>query len=259
MTQSETFRAVVVDDEPLARQRLRKLLRADPEIEMVSECADGPEAIVAITEHAPDLVFLDVQMPEIDGFDVLRAIRPSRMPLVVFVTAHDRYALKAFDVHALDYLLKPFDRARFKAALERAKQRLRGDRRAEAGRQTLALLEALRSGAIHLDRLVIRTGGRVILLRVEEIDWIAAETKYVRIHAGKDSHLLRQAIGALEPRLDPRRFVRIHRSTIVNLDRVKVLEPWFHGDYQVVLRDGTRLTLSRGCRRKLAQLLRSSI
>jgi len=248
-----------VDDEPLARQRLRKLLKGDPEIDLVAECANGPDAIIAISEHAPDLVFLDVQMPEVDGFDVLQAIRPPRMPLVVFVTAHDRYALKAFDVHALDYLLKPFDRARFKAALERAKQRLRGDRRAEAGRQILALLEALRSSGTYLDRIVIRAGGRVILLRVEEIDWIEAETKYVHVHAGKNSYLFRQAIGALELRLDPRHFFRIHRSTIVNLDRVRVLEPWFHGDYHVVLRDGTQLTLSRGCRRKLAELLRSPI
>ena len=259
MNADEAIRAVVVDDEPLARQRLRKLLKGDPEIELVAECADGAEAITAICRHAPDLVFLDVQMPEVDGFEVLRSVGPARMPLVVFVTAYDRYALRAFDVHALDYLLKPFDRERFAAALERAKQRLRGERRAEAGRKTLALLASLRPDAAPLERLVIRSGGRVFLLRVGEIDWFEAEAKYVRVHAGKASHLFRQAIGALEPRLDPRRFARIHRSTIVNLDRVKLLEPTFHGDYCVVLHDGTRLTLSRGCRTKLAELLRFPI
>src|SRR5262249_32608449 len=157
------------------------------------------------------------------GFEVLRSLGSARMPLVVFVTAHDRYALKAFDVHALDYLLKPFDRARFAQALERAKRHLQDGRRAEAGRKTLELLDSLRPDSAPLERLVIRSDGRVLLLKVEEIDWFEAEAKYVRVHAGKASHLFRQAIGELETRLDPKRFIRIHRSTIVNLDRVRIL------------------------------------
>jgi two-component system LytT family response regulator len=254
MSRNGTIRTIVVDDEPLARQRLRKLLKGHPDIDLIAECANGPEAIAAISEHAPDLLFLDVEMPEVDGFEVLRAVSPGALPLVVFVTAHQQYAVKAFDVRALDYLLKPFDRERFETAIGRAKQRLRDDVLSEATRQVRALLDEVpsRSG---WERIVVRSAGRVLLLPIREIDWVEAEAKYVRVHAGADAYLVRQAIGTLARRLDSRQFVRIHRSTIVNLERVKMLEPWFHGDYRVVLHDGTRLTLSRGCRKNLASLL----
>jgi two-component system LytT family response regulator len=256
LSEARKIRALVVDDEPLARRRIRKLLAHDHEIETVGECADGYEAIAAINSRAPDLVFLDVQMPELDGFDVLSRLSVAQLPLVVFVTAYDQYALRAFEVSAVDYLLKPFDRARFDTALRRAKARLASERGSELTERTLALLEELRARASHLERLMIKSGGRAFFLKTEEIDWIEAEGKYVRLHAGRESYLLREAIGSLEAQLDPKKFLRIHRSSIVNIDRVRELQPWFHQDYRVILRDGTELILSRSCRKKLAELLK---
>jgi len=256
MTEGRRIRALVVDDEPLARRRLRRLLERDPEIETVSDCGDGHAAVAAIAEHAPDLVFLDVQMPEVDGFAVLERLPAGRTPLVVFVTAYDQYALRAFEVSAVDYLLKPFDRRRFEKALQRAKARLAAEAGEGLGQRTLALLEELRARSSHLDRLVVKAGGRAFFLKTDEIDWIEAEGKYVRLHVGRESHLLREPIGTLEAQLDPRRFLRIHRSTIVNIDRIRELQPWFHNEYRVLLRDGTELMLSRGCRKKLAELLK---
>jgi two-component system LytT family response regulator len=256
MMEGRRIRALVVDDEPLARRRMRLLLERDPEVDLVGECGDGQAAVAAIAEHAPDLIFLDVQMPEIDGFAVLQRLPVDRTPLVIFVTAHDQYALRAFDVAAVDYLLKPFDRRRFDQALQRAKARLATDAGDGLGRRTLALLEELRARASHLDRLVIKAGGRAFFLKTDEIDWVEAEGKYVRLHVGRESHLLREPIGTLEAQLDPRRFLRIHRSTIVNIDRIRELQPWFHNEVRVILRDGTELMLSRGCRKKLSELLK---
>ena len=249
------IRALVVDDEPLARRRLRRLLERDPEVDLVGECGDGPAAAAAIGEQAPDLVFLDIQMPEVDGFAVLQQVPADRTPLIIFVTAHDQYALRAFEVAAVDYLLKPFDRRRFAQALQRAKARL-GEPGDGLGQRTLALLEELRARASHLDRLVIKAGGRAFFLKTDEIDWVEAEGKYVRLHVGRESHLLREPIGTLEAQLDPRRFLRIHRSTIVNIDRIRELQPWFHNEVRVILRDGTELMLSRGCRKKLSEVLK---
>jgi two-component system LytT family response regulator len=256
VSEGRRIRALVVDDEPLARRRIRQLLAHDHEIETVGECADGFEAIAAINSHAPDLVFLDVQMPELDGFDVLARLDRARLPLVVFVTAYDSYALRAFEVSAVDYLLKPFDRRRFAAALARVKSRLARERGTELTARTLALLEELRARESHVERLMIKAGGRAFFLKTDEIDWIEAEGKYVRLHAARESYLLREPIGSLEAQLDPRKFLRIHRSSIVNIDRVRELQPWFHQDYRVILRDGTELTLSRSCRKKLAELLK---
>jgi len=232
------LRALVVDDEPLARERLRDLLVADAEVEVVGLCADGVEAVAAIRSLAPDLVFLDVQMPESGGFDVVAEVGVERMPVFVFVTAYDDYALRAFEAHALDYLLKPFDEARFRGALARAKAHVRATR---GSRPRL------------LDRLIVKTGGRYVFVKAEEIDWVEAQGNYVRLHVGEASYLLRDSIGKLEVRLDPDRFLRIHRSTIVNLDRVREITPLFHGEYAVVLADGTRLTLSRGYRDRLSR------
>jgi two-component system LytT family response regulator len=256
MSEGRRIRALVVDDEPLARRRIMKLLAHDAEVETIGECADGYEAIAAINSHAPDLVFLDVQMPELDGFDVLARLDDAHLPLVVFVTAYDSYALRAFEVSAVDYLLKPFDRRRFDTALARAKSRLSTGRDTELTERTLALLEELRARTSHLERLMIKSGGRAFFLKTDEIDWIEAEGKYVRLHSGRESYLLREAIGSLEAQLDPKKFLRIHRSTIVNIDRVRELQPWFHQDYRVILRDGTELILSRSCRKKLAELLK---
>ncbi|MEK6286193.1 MAG: LytTR family DNA-binding domain-containing protein [Acidobacteriota bacterium] len=259
MTAGRRIRVLIVDDEPLARRKIRRMLAHDPEVEILADSANGREAIAAIGAQNPDLVFLDVQMPEIDGFDVLESIAEPQIPLVIFVTAYDQYALRAFEVSAVDYLVKPFDRTRFEKALQRAKSRLASERGDNLNRQTLALLAELKAKPSHIERLVIKAGGRAFFLKTEEIDWIEAEGKYVRLHAGKESYLLREAIGSMEGQLDPKKFPRIHRSTIVNIERVRELQPWFHNEYRVILKDGTELMLSRSCRKKLGELLGSAL
>jgi two-component system, LytTR family, response regulator len=249
------IRALIADDEPLARERIRLLLERDPEMVLVGEVGDGVEALAAIRARAPDLVFLDVQMPEKGGFDVVEELDPAALPAIVFVTAYDQHAIRAFEVSALDYLLKPFDEDRFARTLARAKAQLRGGD--DLQRRTLALVEELRAGRpAHLDRLMIRSGGRLFFLRTDEIDWIEADGNYVRLHAGGASHQLRETITRLETQLDPARFLRIHRSTIVNLDRVREIQPLFHGEHRVLLQDGTELTMSRGYRDRLSRFER---
>jgi two-component system, LytTR family, response regulator len=248
------IRTLIVDDEPAARDGMRHLLAADPEIVLAGECSNGREAAAAIRDTAPDLVFLDVQMPGLDGFGVLREVGVDRAPAVVFVTAFDQYALRAFDVNALDYLLKPFTDDRFRQSLERAKQLVRQGRLGDLSRKLAALLdhdEPAPARPRYLDRLVVKSGGKVTLLPVGEIEWIDAEGDYVRIHVGKTWHLLRETMKNLEDQLDSARFVRIHRSTIVNLEKVKELQPFFRGEYVVVLHNGTTLKLSRGYRDNL--------
>ncbi len=249
---SYRIRALIVDDEPLARERIRTLLRKEPDIEVAGECGDGGRAVTAIEKERPDLVFLDVQMPEAGGFEVLEAVGAERMPAVIFVTAYDKYALRAFEVHALDYLLKPFDRQRFREALERARAHIRRAQAGELHQRLLALLGDVRP-VTRRERLVVREGGRIFFLRAEEIDWVEAAGNYVRLHAGKRAHLLRETLAGLEEQLDPARFARVHRSAIVNLDRVRALEPGPHGDAALLLRDGTRLTLSRTCRARFEE------
>lgn len=249
-----TIRAVVVDDEPLARERIRTLLADEPDVEVVDECRDGVEAVEAIEEHDPDLVFLDVQMPEVDGFEVLEAVGIERAPVVVFVTAHDEYAIRAFDVHALDYLLKPFDGERFRRALDRARAELAGEPALDRDRLS-GLIESLRDERGHLERIAVKTTSRVVFLSVDEIDWIGAAGNYVELHVGEQIHLLRDSLKAMEGKLDPATFVRVHRSHIVNLDRVRTMEPWFHGEYVLVLEDGTELRASRTYSDRLRKLL----
>jgi two-component system LytT family response regulator len=254
------IRALIVDDEPLAREKLRSLLATEHDVELVGECGSGEQAVQLIDEECPDLVFLDIQMPEMDGFEVLAAVSPARMPVIVFVTAYDQYALRAFDVHALDYLLKPFDRHRFRDAMARARARLEDAGSAALSREVSRLLEALssetgRGVARRPERLVIKTGGRVLFQRLDEVDWIEAAGNYARLHIGKTSHLLRETMTQLEERLDPERFLRIHRSAIVNLDRIRQLQPLPSGEYRVTLEDGTELTLSRSYRERVSQLL----
>ncbi len=255
----QATRVLIADDEPLARERLRSLLAGEPGMEIVAECADGVSAIGAIQKLKPDLVFLDVQMPGNSGFDVIQAIGPSRMPFVIFVTAYDTYALRAFDVHALDYLLKPFDRERFEQAIARARQQI--DRRAggELERRLLELVQDLKPAQQRLERLVIKAGGRVFFVRATDIDWIEAAGNYVKLHVGADSHLFRETMSTLEAQLDPDLFFRIHRSHIINIERVKELQPWFNGEYVVFLKSGTRLTLSRGYREKLQDRIGRSL
>jgi two-component system LytT family response regulator len=249
------IRTVIVDDEPLGRTVIREMLRGDAEVEVVGECANGHEAIAVLQEQKPDLLFLDVQMPEVDGFEVLSALDAHQLPLIVFVTAYDQYAVRAFEVHAVDYLLKPFDRERFGKALQRAKASLQQARSNEVNERILALLEEQKARPKHLERLVIKANGRVFFLKTDEIDWIEAEGNYVCLHIKRESYLLRETISGLEAQLDPQKFSRIHRSQIVNLDRIKELQPWSHGEYHVLLHDGTRLTLSRSYRERLHELL----
>jgi len=253
------IRTLVVDDEPLARERLTSLLSAEPDIEVVGQCRDGEEAVTAIVDHSPDLVFLDVQMPAMNGFEVIDAVGPERMPLVIFVTAYDQHALRAFQVRALDYVLKPFDRERFQEALQRARAQIQRDETGDLGRRLLALVKDLRRDQPKTDRLVVKSGGRLFFLRADEIDWIEAAGNYVRLHVGTTSHLLRETMNAIEGRLDPEKFFRIHRSRIVNMERIQEMQPWLNGEYAVVLRTGTRLTLSRGYREKLQERLARSV
>jgi two-component system, LytTR family, response regulator len=252
-----SLRALIVDDEPVARAHLRTLLSTDPDFEVVGECGNGRDAVAAVRDRAPDLVFLDIQMPELDGFAVVREVGVERMPMVVFVTAHDDYALDAFEVHAFDYLLKPLDRSRFQHTLQRVKTQLRRGPAADAGEQLRALLDYL-GAQQRLDRLAIKENGRVLLLDVDDIDWIEAVDDYVRIHMAKHVHVVRDTLTRLETRLASAKFLRIHRSTIVNARRIKEIQPWFQGDYVVILTDGTRLTSGRSYRDRLQRLLRQS-
>ena len=258
-TRPARIRALVVDDEPLARERLRMLLASEDWLEIVHECADGLSAVSAIQKLRPDLVFLDVEMPGATGFDVIEAIGADRMPFVVFVTAYDKYAIKAFDVHAVDYLLKPFDRERFHKALARARQQLEQRSSGELERRLLALVNDLKPAHQRMERFVVKSGGRVFFVRAEEIDWIEAAGNYVKLHVGAEAHLFRETMNALEARLNPDTFYRIHRSHIVNIERVRELQPWFNGEYVVFLKSGTRLTLSRGYREKLQERIGRSL
>jgi two-component system LytT family response regulator len=250
-----TIRAAIVDDEPLARRRIRNLLMEAPDVEVMAECANGKDAIESLEESRPDLLFLDIQMPEIDGFDVLQAIGVGQVPAVIFVTAYDQFALRAFEAHALDYLLKPFDDERFGAALERARERIRQQQGGDLDRRLQALLENVRGENGYLRRLVVPSGHRSIFVRTEQIDWIEAERNYVRLHVGGRPYLLRENLTRIAAALDPATFCRIHRSTIVNVDRIRAVESLFHGEYLVVLQDGTKLTSGRSYRRSVLALM----
>ncbi|HZO84794.1 MAG TPA: LytTR family DNA-binding domain-containing protein [Verrucomicrobiae bacterium] len=247
--------ALIVDDEPLARDRLQKLLDDVPDMTVIGQCTNGKQALKMIREKRPSLVFLDVQMPELDGFGVLGELQPDEMPLVIFVTAHDKFALKAFEVHAVDFLLKPFDRERFQTALKRAKERIAQKRPGELDQRLAALLAEMKPEGAALERMAVKTSGRVIFIKTADIDWIEAADNYVNLHVGNESHLHRETLTALAERLPPKKFMRISRSTIVNVDRIKELQPLFHGEYAVILRNGTTLTLSRSYRDVLDQLI----
>ena len=255
MSESARIRVLIVDDEPLARERINDLLRSDPQIDIVGQCSNGAEAISAVRKLAPDLLLLDIEMPEKDGFAVLESIPPDQMPAVIFVTAYDQYAVRAFEVYALDYLLKPFDRERFERALGRAKAQVLGEKNGDVSLRILAALDEIKTRHVYLERLVIKTNGHVFFLKTDEIDWIEAEGNYVRLHTSKESYLLRDTISALEAQLDPKKFLRVHRSAIVNIDRVQEMQPWFHGEYRIILKGGAQLTLSRSYREKLHELL----
>jgi len=247
---------VIVDDEPLARERLMSLLASVPNLDVLAQCRDGEEAVTAIHERRPDLVLLDVEMPKMDGFEVIQTIGADAMPMVIFVTAYDQHAIRAFEVRALDYLLKPFDRDRFNDAIERARAHVESRQNGDLGLRLAGMLKDLRRDQPKSDRLVVKSGGRLFFLRADEVDWIEAAGNYVRLHVGTQSHLLRETMNAIEGRLDSERFARIHRSRIVNVERIQEMQPWLNGEYAVVLRSGVRLTLSRGYREKLQDRLK---
>jgi two-component system LytT family response regulator len=258
------IKTVIIDDEPIARRNLRVLLEHDSDVEIVGEGGSGMDAIRLIRTKSPDLVFLDIQMPEMNGLEALERLGETSVPAIIFVTAFDQYAIRAFEVHALDYLLKPFDDARFEAALRRAKSQIEQREAGELSKKLFALLEGHREPATqpeaaqYQSEFMIKSASRVFFLKADEIDWIEAADYYVRLRAGGQSHMLRETMAELEAKLDPQKFTRIHRSTIVNLDRVKQIEARPGGDYAIILDDGTQLKLSRSRRDQIEMILRRS-
>jgi len=267
------IRALIVDDESLAREVLLVMLNDDPEIEVIAECRNGKEAVTAIREQSPDVVFLDIQMPELDGFQVVEEVGAMQMPVTIFVTAYDKHALRAFEAHALDYLLKPFDHDRFNTALQRAKTFVRQQKLGEISESLFAMLQdmKLKTGeslsetntektdkTTHkapIDRVVIRSSGRIYFLKIEEIDWVEGAGDNLSLHSGSQTHLIRETMGNFHAKLDSQKFLRIHRSTIVNIERIKDIRPLVKGDYVITLTSGARLKASRGYRRELQALL----
>ncbi len=242
------IRTLIVDDEPLARERVRGMLAQEPDIEILGEAGSGSEAVAAIRKHEPDLVFLDVQMPGMDGFEVLRELGKERLPLVIFVTAYDQHALKAFEVHALDYILKPFKQARFAETIARARSMLAQKQAGAISKGLLDLLGQTKPEKERLARIAVRDGEKVVFVKTALIEYVEAAGNYVVLHAGKENHVVRETLTALEEQLDPKQFVRISRSTLVNVDQIKELQPMFKGEHVVVLQNGKQLTMTRGVR-----------
>lgn len=261
----EKIRTLIVDDEPIARRGLRQQLRTEADVEIIGECANGREALAAIRKESPDLVFLDVQMPLLDGFGVVNALGVEDLPAVVFVTAYDEHAIRAFEVNALDYLLKPLNQDRFQKTLARIRRQLNGSSAEHLQRKLASLLHDLEefkgeSNQVKcLERLVIKEAGRVFFLGADDIAWINAQGNYVELHTKDGTHLLRETMNGMESKLDPHEFLRLRRSTIVRIDRIKELHPLFNGEYAVTLRDNTRLTSSRRYRHNLDALLKGHI
>ena len=258
MTEPQTHtpvRALIVDDEPLARAHLRALLRERGDVDVIGESGDGRSAIDQIRRLTPDMVLLDIQMPELDGLEVIREVGPTKMPAVVFVTAYDEHALAAFEVHAFDYILKPVSRQRFTQAIDRVVGLIRADAPPAAEQPLTALIEAMRSERTALDRIAVKSDGRVLFIRVAEIDWIEADDDLVRIHAGKVVHTHRSTLTHLEERLPSSKFLRVHRSTLVNVDRIREIQPWFQGDWVLILHDGTRVHSGKSYRAKVREYI----
>jgi two-component system LytT family response regulator len=252
------FRVGIADDEPLARERIRSLLDGRPQYEIVVECSDGAEAATALKRHDLDVFFLDVQMPDLDGFQALEAAGATSLPIIVFVTAFHDYAIRAFEVRALDYLLKPFDRARFDQTLVRVEEQLATRRAKLLAPEVVQLLRELSAGGggdSYISRFPVKSRGEIYFVRAEDVDWIDADGNYVALHAAGRTHLVRETIKSVEARLDPAKFVRVHRSAIINVDRLKKLQPYFHGEYVVTLNDGTTLTSSRSYSDRLRALV----
>jgi len=250
------IRALIVDDEPLAREWVRSAIAEDPELEVMGECGDGFEAAEAIRRLKPDLVFLDVQMPGLDGFGVLEALTPEEIPAVVFVTAFDQYAVRAFEAQAVDYLMKPFSKERVEEAVRRVRELVKGKSLEDFRESISRIVEKIRRDRSFPEWVLLKADGKNIFVKVKDIDWIESSRNNVRIHVGQTIYLLHETTSAIASRLDPKKFLRIHRSAIVNIERIKELHPWFNGDYAVVLRDGTQLTLSSSYRDRLKEFRR---
>jgi two-component system LytT family response regulator len=253
------IRVLIVDDEPLARDGLRLLLAADPDVAAIDEARSGREAIARIEAARPDLVLLDVQMPGLDGFGVLASVDPANLPAIIFITAFDRYALKAFEAHAVDYLMKPFSGERLHEAMERARGAVDKSSSKDLKVALHALLEDIQRERTYPEWLLIKKEERSVFLRVADIDWIESSRNNVRLHVGKEVYVFHETTTGIEARLDPKHFFRIHRSTIVNIERIREMHPWFNGDYAVTLKDGTRLTLSSTYRERLKDFRRLAV
>ncbi len=245
-------RVLIVDDEPLARSKIRRWLQGSAEFHIVAECGNGYDALHVLKDETVDLLFLDVQMPEMNGLSMLRQLAEDQRPVVIFVTAYDQYAIEAFEFHALDYLLKPYDQERFEKALSHCKSYFQHQQQPQLQEQLDLLLKSLEEPQRFLERFVVKTAGRAFFVKVEQVDWIEAQGNYVSLHVNTEEHLIRDSLAKLESKLDPNQFVRIHRSTMVNINQIKELYPASHSDYFVMLRSGKELLMSRNYRKKLA-------
>ena len=259
---SEKIRALIVDDEPIARRGIRHHLRNSADVEVIGECANGREAVAAIEKQMPDLVFLDVQMPLLNGFGVIEKLETKKLPAIVFITAYDEHAIRAFEINALDYLLKPIDGERFQKTLERVREQLKNSKTRRLEQKLSALLNNLelkKSGeeSNYLERVAVKEAGRITFLNVNEIDWITAQGNYIQLHAKGKSHILRETMDGIERKLNPQKFLRLRRSKIVRIEQIKELHPLFKGEFAVILKDGKELISSRRYRQNLDILLKS--
>jgi len=259
LTPAMTFKVVIADDERLARERLREFLEAEPGVDIVAECATGTETVLAIQKERPDLVLMDVRMPEMDAFEVIRKLGNGHLPAIIFVTAHDRFALHAFEANAADYLLKPFDRERFRKALDRGRERAKRNTQSQSAAEIIKLLGELKKPSKIARRFAVRLGGRIIVVKPDEIDWVQGAGNYSELHVGTAVHLLRGTLAELEEQLSSTQFIRISRSLIVNVDRIQEIRAKSHGDYAVVLRDGNKLSATRNHRETLLRWLDGTV
>jgi two-component system LytT family response regulator len=253
------YSVLIVDDESHARERLKKYIKSDQDLSISGECSNGVEAVKIIKKKNPDLVFLDVQMPQMDGLGVIETVGAKEMPVTIFVTAYDRFAIQAFKVNAMDYLLKPVAKDRFKESVNRAKEYFIKNENNELNKRMLDLLQEMRPQKQYIDRIMVKTSDRMYLVKAVDIDWIEADDNYVKLHVGIKYQLLRQTMKSLEDTLDPSVFLRIHRSVIVNMDRIKEIQQWFNNEYTVILKDGTELTMSRGYKDKAKEMFKNFI
>jgi len=254
----EEIKVLIIDDEPLARERIKNLLENEVDIEVIDESGNGFEALSKIQEKKPELVFLDVRIPEMNGFEIIEQIDEENIPHIIFVSAHEKYALRAFEMHALDYLLKPFDENRFQQALCRARERIQIRKTGEITCRLKELIHNVKSEHKYLDRLVIKTEGRIFFIKTDEINWIEAAGNYITLYLDNEKYLMRETMNCMEARLDPGKFIRVHRSKIVNIERIKEIQSWFNGEHLIILDNGTELNLSRKYKEKMKEVFNST-